>query len=72
MWHPFIPHILEAWEQREEPNLFFTTYENMNTDLRKVATDLLRFLRGKGIENLVLKVNCLYFQLKYGVHLALS
>ena len=44
---PFIPHILEAWAQRRHPNLFFTTYENMKTDLRKVATDLLAFLKGK-------------------------
>jgi hypothetical protein len=43
---PFIPHILEAWKQRKHPNLFFTTFEDMKTDLRKVATDLLKFLKG--------------------------
>ena len=36
----------EAWNERKHPNLFFTTYEDMKDDLRKVATNLLRFLKG--------------------------
>ena len=47
-YNPFIPHILEAWSQRDHPNLFFTTYEDMKTDLRKVASGVLRFLKGEG------------------------
>merc|ERR1711963_589764 len=41
---PFIPHILEAWNQRRNKNLFFTTYEDMKKDLRAVASDLVKFL----------------------------
>ena len=47
-YNPFIPHILEAWRQRDHPNLYFTTYEEMKKDLRRVATDVLMFLKGKG------------------------
>ena len=47
-YNPFIPHILEAWSQRDHPNLFFTTYEDMKTDLRKVANGVLSFLKGDG------------------------
>ena len=51
-YNPFIPHILEAWSQRDDPNLFFTTYEDMKTDLRRVASGVLRFLKGDGkLEN---------------------
>ena len=52
---PFIPHILEAWEQKDHKNIFFTTYEDMKTDLRKVATELKIFLRGSGKFNYFLK-----------------
>ena len=45
-FNPFIPHILEAWEKREHSNMFFTTYEEMKTDLKKVAVKLATFLRG--------------------------
>ena len=51
-YNPFIPHILEAWSQRDHPNLFFTTYEDMKTDLRRVASGVSRFLKGDGkLEN---------------------
>ena len=46
-YNPFIPHLLEAWESRKHPNMFFTTYEEMKTDLRKEAFKLVTFLRGK-------------------------
>ena len=45
-FNPFIPHILEAWENRKHPNMFFTTYEEMKADLRKEAFELVTFLRG--------------------------
>ena len=48
-YNPFIPHILEAWNQKDNENLFFTTYEDMKKDLRKVATDLVKFLEKDGI-----------------------
>ena len=43
---PYIPHILEAWEKRKCPNMFFTTYEEMKMDLRKEAFSLVTFLHG--------------------------
>ena len=46
---PFIPHILEAWKEKDNENLFFTTYEDMKKDLRKVSSDLVCFLEKKGI-----------------------
>ena len=45
-FNPFIPHLLEAWEFRKNPNLFFTTYEEMKADLRKEAFKLVEFLHG--------------------------
>ena len=45
-FNPFIPHILEAWEARKHQNMFFTTYEEMKTDLRKETLKLVSFLRG--------------------------
>ena len=47
-YNPFIPHILEAWRERNHPNMFFTTYEDMKIDLRKVASGVLEFIKGKG------------------------
>ena len=47
---PFIPHILEAWKQKDNENLFFTTYEDMKKDLRKVSSDLVRLLGKEGID----------------------
>jgi len=46
-YSPFIPHILEAWKQKDNENLFFTTYEDMKRDLRKVSSDLVCFLEKK-------------------------
>jgi len=45
-YNPFIPHILEAWENRKHPNMYFTTYEEMKADLRKEVLTLVTFLRG--------------------------
>ena len=47
-YNPFIQHILEAWNQKDHENLFFTTYEDMKKDLRNVATDLVKFLGKEG------------------------
>ena len=46
VYTPFIPHILNAWEKRNHPNMFFTTYEEMKTDIRKIVVKLISFLRG--------------------------
>ena len=45
---PYIPHILNAWEKRNYPNMFFTTYEEMKTDIRNIVAKLVSFLRGSG------------------------
>jgi hypothetical protein len=39
--------MVEGWELRDKPNVFFTTYEEMSMDLRGVASRLIKFL-GKG------------------------
>ncbi|KAL5290957.1 hypothetical protein ACFFRR_010389 [Megaselia abdita] len=46
--HPFWEHSLEFYEMRNEPNIYFTSYERMSKDLRTVIKDLCVFL-GKPI-----------------------
>ena len=46
LYTPFIPAVLEVWEKRHHQNMFFTTYEEMKKDLKKVALKLISFLRG--------------------------
>ena len=68
-FNPFIPHILEAWKQKSHPNMFFTTYEDMKKDLRKVATELAIFMRGKGdILHLVHNTYCAFIILYASYH----
>lgn len=47
-YHPFWDHTLEFWEMRNQPNIFFTSYERMSQDIRSVIKDLCVFL-GKPI-----------------------
>lgn len=47
-FHPFWDHTLEFWEMRDQPNVYFTSYERMSKDLRSVIKDLCMFL-GKTI-----------------------
>ena len=46
LYTPFIPTVLEVWEKRNHPNMFFTTYEEMKKNLKKVALKLISILRG--------------------------
>ena len=46
LYTPFIPAVLERWEKRSHPNMFFTTYEEMKKDLKNMALKLISFLRG--------------------------
>lgn len=41
---PFWDHILEFWEMRHEPNIYFTSYEMMQKDLKGVLRDLCKFM----------------------------
>ena len=36
--------MLEAWKVRENPNIYFTTYENMKKDLAKVVKEVASFM----------------------------
>ena len=36
--------MLEAWKVRENPNFYFTTYENMKKDLAKVVKEVASFM----------------------------
>lgn len=47
-FHPFWDHALEFWEMRNEPNIFFTSYERMSQDIKCVIKELCLFL-GKPI-----------------------
>ena len=46
LYTPYIQHILNAWEKRNHPNMFFTTYEKMKKDIKNVTVELISFLRG--------------------------
>uniref|UniRef100_T1GI32 Sulfotransferase domain-containing protein n=1 Tax=Megaselia scalaris TaxID=36166 RepID=T1GI32_MEGSC len=41
---PYWDHVLEFWELRKQPNIFFTSYERMSKDLRSVIKELCVFL----------------------------
>lgn len=41
---PFWDHTLEFWEMRNQPNVFFTSYERMSQDIKSVIKDLCLFL----------------------------
>uniref|UniRef100_A0A1A9WEK8 Sulfotransferase domain-containing protein n=1 Tax=Glossina brevipalpis TaxID=37001 RepID=A0A1A9WEK8_9MUSC len=43
-WTPFWTHILDFWNMRNEPFIFFVTYEEMIKDLRGVIQRLCQFL----------------------------
>ncbi|XP_028165270.1 uncharacterized protein LOC114356358 [Ostrinia furnacalis] len=43
-WTPFFPHVIEAWEQRNHPNLLFLFYEDMLKDLPKAVRQVAEFL----------------------------
>lgn len=41
---PYWPHILEFYHMRNEPNIFFTSYERMKMDLKGIIKELCVFL----------------------------
>ncbi|KAL5274019.1 hypothetical protein ACFFRR_000649 [Megaselia abdita] len=41
---PYWPHILEFYHMRNEPNIFYTSFERMKKDLKGVIKDLCIFL----------------------------
>lgn len=47
-WTPIVPHLLNAWQHKENPNFFFTTYESMKRDLRQNVRQVAEFI-GKSI-----------------------
>ncbi|XP_073836573.1 sulfotransferase 1 family member D1-like [Musca autumnalis] len=54
----FWAHIVDFWQMRNEPNIFFTTYEEMKRDLAKVIEKLCTFLerpqlKGEEMENIL-------------------
>ncbi|XP_030558182.1 sulfotransferase 1 family member D1 isoform X2 [Drosophila novamexicana] len=42
---PCWPHILDFWQLRHEPHIYFTSYERMKTQLGQVIEDVARFLQ---------------------------
>lgn len=59
---PFIPHVLEAWEKKDHPNLLFIFFEEMKADLRGVIKRVGDFL-GKSLTQD--QVEQLYDHLKF-------
>ena len=58
-YNPLISHVVEGWELRNNPNVFFTTYEEMSKDLRGVASGLIRFLgKGKYMLYKIMQISC--------------
>ncbi|KAL0894132.1 hypothetical protein ABMA27_014169 [Loxostege sticticalis] len=47
-WTPFFPHVIEAWEKRNHPNLLFLFYEDMLKDLPSTVRKVADFL-GKSV-----------------------
>ena len=45
---PYFPHVLEAWKQRNNPNLLFLFFEDMKRDLRGTIEKVADFL-GKAL-----------------------
>lgn len=43
-YQPYWDHISEFWEMRDQPNLYFTSYEKMSKDIRPIIRDLCIFL----------------------------
>lgn len=41
---PFWDHVLEFWKMRNEPNIYFTSYERLKNNMRTVIGELCQFL----------------------------
>ena len=59
---PFAPHVKEAWEKKDHPNLLFLFFEEMKADLRGVIRRVGDFL-GKKLSDE--QVEQLYEHLKF-------
>ena len=44
MHSPIMPHMLEAWNLKENMNLYFTTYERMKKNLTKIVSEVAKFM----------------------------
>lgn len=44
---PFWPHVLDFWQMRCSPNIFFISYERMKSDLATVIQETCHFLEKK-------------------------
>ena len=42
--NPFFPHLEEAWQLRDHPNMLFLFYEDMKRDLGSVIDQVAKFL----------------------------
>ena len=42
---PFLPHVLEYWKRKDEPNILFITYEEMKQDLPSIIKKTAAFLQ---------------------------
>ena len=51
MYSPYWPMLLDFWQMRNEPTIFFTTYEAMQLDLANVIRKLNAFLQLPDIDD---------------------
>ncbi|KAL5276168.1 hypothetical protein ACFFRR_001778 [Megaselia abdita] len=50
---PYWPHIFEFWQMRNEPNVFFTSYETIKKDLKGNLRKICKFLEKPYTEELL-------------------
>lgn len=43
-FNPFWPHVLDFWQIRNSPQVFFTSYERMKSDLPGIIREVCKFL----------------------------
>ena len=44
VFQPYFPHVFGAWRQKDNPNLYFVTYEQMKENLPRVITEVATFM----------------------------
>lgn len=55
-FNPFWPHVLDFWQLRNTPQIFFTSYERMKMDLGSVIRDVSLFLNKKVTDQQVVQM----------------
>ena len=54
---PFFPHVLDAWNKRHHPNMYFIFYEDLKKNLRKEIEKMANFLGKELTEDQIDRLN---------------